>query len=254
MTPATYSDLENTSVFITGGGSGIGAAFVRSFASQGARVAFVSLDADKANRLCDDIESRSGSRPFFRHCDIADVEHLQQCMEEAAAETGPVDVLINNAARDTRHSLDSFSPVEWDLSLNTNLRPHFFTAQKVAPGMRARGRGSIINVGSNSSMLGLAGYPAYVAAKAAIVGLSKALARELGPAGIRVNSLIPGWVMTERQKALWVTEEALRECLDQQCLKRTISETDCANAALFLASQASAMITGQALVVDGGRA
>ncbi|WP_308364117.1 MULTISPECIES: SDR family oxidoreductase [unclassified Microbulbifer] len=253
MAVTTYFDLKDTSVFITGGGSGIGAAFVRAFVAQGARVAFVSLDADKAERLCDDIEAQSGVRPFYRSCDISDVDHLKACVAEAVQEIGPIDVLINNAARDTRHTLDEFTPEDWDQSINTNLRPHFFTAQAVAAGMRRKGQGSIINVGSNSSLLGLSGYPAYVTAKAAIIGLTKALARELGPDNIRVNALIPGWVMTERQKELWVTPEALQECLDQQCLKDTISEEDCANSALFLASQASRMITGQSLVIDGGR-
>ncbi|MBB3063553.1 SDR family NAD(P)-dependent oxidoreductase [Microbulbifer rhizosphaerae] len=253
MAVTTYSDLKDTSVFITGGGSGIGAAFVRAFVAQGARVAFVSLDADKAERLCDDIEAQSGVRPFYRSCDISDVDHLKACVAESVQEIGPIDVLINNAARDTRHTLDEFTPEDWDQSINTNLRPHFFTAQAVAAGMREKGLGSIINVGSNSSLLGLSGYPAYVTAKAAIIGLTKALARELGPDNIRVNALIPGWVMTERQKELWVTPEALQECLDQQCLKDTISEEDCANSALFLASLASRMITGQSLVIDGGR-
>ncbi|WP_346837651.1 SDR family oxidoreductase [Microbulbifer sp. SAOS-129_SWC] len=253
MITASYPDLIDAPIFITGGGSGIGAAFVRAFCQQGARVAFVSLDEDKAQQLCASVEEETGVLPLFQRCDITDVEHLQQCIASAAEQLGQFRVLINNAARDTRHSLDKFSADEWDASLNTNLRPHFFTAQAVAAGMRAQGGGSIINVGSNSALLGLAGYPAYVTAKAGIVGLSKALARELGPDNIRVNALIPGWVMTERQKELWVTEEALEECLDQQCLKRTISEQDCANSALFLASGASAMISGQSLIIDGGR-
>ncbi|MCW8125881.1 SDR family NAD(P)-dependent oxidoreductase [Microbulbifer halophilus] len=254
MNRASYPDLRDNAIFITGGGSGIGAAFVRAFCRQGARVAFVSLDADKAQRLCSEVEEETGSAPFFQRCDIGDVEHLQSCMETAAQRLGSIRVLINNAARDTRHQLEKFTPREWDESLSTNLRPHFFTAQAAAAGMRELGGGSIINVGSNSALLGLSGYPAYVAAKAGIVGLSKALARELGPDNIRVNALIPGWVMTERQRELWVTEEALRECLDQQCLKSTIGEQDCADSALFLASDASRMITAQSLVVDGGRA
>jgi NAD(P)-dependent dehydrogenase (short-subunit alcohol dehydrogenase family) len=253
MSLSSYSDLKGACVFITGGGSGIGAAFVRAFNEQGAQVAFVSLDADKAQKLCEEVASQTGLRPFFQRCDIADVAHLQQCINKATDTIGHFSVLINNAARDTRHTLDTFTADDWDRSLNTNLRPHFFTAQAVAPAMRASGGGSIINVGSNSALLGLAGYPAYVTAKAGIVGLSKALARELGPDNIRVNALIPGWVMTERQQELWVTPEALQECLDQQCLKQTVSEQDCADGALFLASQASRMITGQSLIIDGGR-
>ncbi|NIB44207.1 SDR family oxidoreductase [Pseudomaricurvus alkylphenolicus] len=248
-----YNDLKDATVFITGGGSGIGAAFVRAFCRQGARVSFVSLASDNGDALCDSIESETDNRPWFQACDITDTEHLKTCIQDTQSQLGGIDILINNAARDTRHRLDQLTPDQWDESLNTNLRPHFFTAQAVAPAMKQRGRGSIINVGSNSSLLGLSGYPAYVTAKAGILGLTKALARELGPDNIRVNALIPGWVMTERQKALWVTPEALEECLAQQCLKTTISEEDVANSALFLASSASAMITGQSLIIDGGR-
>lgn len=254
MNTASYPDLRDSAVFITGGGSGIGAGFVRAFCRQGARVAFVSLDADKAQRLCSEVEEETGIAPYFQRCDISDVESLQSCIESAARKLGTIRILINNAARDTRHRLEEFTVQEWDDSLNTNLRPHFFTAQKVAAGMRELGGGSIINVGSNSALLGLSGYPAYVTAKAGITGLTKALARELGPDNVRVNALIPGWVMTERQRELWVTEDALQECLDQQCLKSTISEQDCADSALFLASNASRMITAQSLVIDGGRA
>jgi len=253
MTLSTYTDLQDAAIFITGGGSGIGAAFVEAFIEQGAKVAFVSLDSEDAEQRCNLIEAKYGVRPFFQPCDITDIEHLKACIAAAEARHGSTDVLINNAARDTRHSLETFSPEDWDNSLNTNLRPHFFTAQAVVAGMKDKGRGSIINVGSNSALLGLSGYPAYVTAKAGILGLTKALARELGSHNIRVNSLIPGWVMTERQKRLWVTPEALQECLDQQCLKTTISEADVANSALFLASTASAMITGQSLIIDGGR-
>ncbi|WP_295799464.1 SDR family oxidoreductase [uncultured Microbulbifer sp.] len=253
MNTASYPDLHDSAVFITGGGSGIGAAFVRAFCRAGARVAFVSLDEAKAQALCAEIETETGSTPFFQQCDITDINRLQTCIESAADKIGAIRILINNAARDTRHTLDGMDPDAWDTSLNTNLRPHFFSAQKVAAGMRALGGGCIINVGSNSAMLGLSGYPAYVTAKAGIIGLTKALARELGPDNIRANALVPGWVMTERQKRLWVTEEALRECLDQQCLKHTICEQDIADAALFLASNAARMISAQALVVDGGR-
>lgn len=163
-------------------------------------------------------------------------------------------VLINNAARDDRHTLEGLSAAAWNDSFNVNLRPYFFTAKWVTPAMRAAGSGSIINVGSNSFDLGLAGYPAYVTAKAAIVGLTRALARELGPDGIRVNTLIPGWVMTRRQQSLWATPAAVADCLAQQCLKRLVDGSDIAATALFLASEAAAMVTGQSLIVDGGRA
>jgi len=167
---------------------------------------------------------------------------------------GDIGVLVNNAARDDRHDLASLSAEAWDEAMNINLRPSFLTAQEILPQMRRRGGGAIINIGSNSALLGLAGYPAYVTAKAGLVGLTRALARELGPDGIRVNALIPGWVLTRRQTALWATSEAVATCLEQQALKRTITGEDIAHAALFLASNAAAMITGQSLVVDGGRA
>ncbi|MBL4826375.1 MAG: SDR family oxidoreductase, partial [Spongiibacteraceae bacterium] len=208
MSLSLYSDLKGASIFITGGGSGIGAAFVRSFIRQGANVSFVSLDGDNAEALCDQIEGELGTRPFFQQCDICDIDHMQSCIAKAEEKYSSADVLINNAARDTRHALEEFTPQQWDDSLNTNLRPHFFSAQAVAAGMKKNKLGSIINVSSNSALLGLSGYPAYVSAKAGIIGLSKALARELGPHNIRVNALIPGWVMTERQKRLWVTPEA----------------------------------------------
>lgn len=248
-----YPELKGASVFITGGGSGIGAYFVYAFAMQGARVAFVSLAEDSALRLCDASERHGGHRPLFIPCDIRDIDALQSAVASAAAAHGPVSVLINNAARDDRHTLEVQSVAAWDDSLNTNLRPYFFSSQAAAAGMRACENACIINVGSNSALLGLAGYPAYVTAKAGIVGMTRALARELGPDGIRVNALIPGWVLTERQKQLWVTPEALQECLDQQCLKRAMLGPDIAGPALFLASRSAAMISGQSLVVDGGR-
>lgn len=249
-----YKDLAGTSVFITGGASGIGAYFVAAFALQGAKVGFVSLAEDSTNDLCDRVDSWCGFRPESYSCDIRDIASLKECMSEFQEKHGGIGVLINNAARDVRHDVSSYSVAQWDDVLNTNLRPHYFTTQFVVDGMRQQGRGSIINVGSNSANLGMAGFPTYVASKAAIVGLTKALARELGPDNIRVNALIPGWVMTERQKELWVTPEALAQCLDRQSIKATVSGEDIAQAALFLAANTSAMITGQSLIVDGGRA
>jgi NAD(P)-dependent dehydrogenase (short-subunit alcohol dehydrogenase family) len=248
-----HADLAGTTVFITGGGSGIGAWLVDAFTAQGAQVAFVSLSAGNGEAFCAAVERHRGRRPWFRPCDVRDVDALGAHLKGAAAELGPIRVLINNAARDDRHTLQGMTVAAWDDSLNTNLRPYFFAAQAVAEGMRAGG-GSIINVGSNSANLGLAGYPAYVTAKAGIVGLTRALARELGQHDIRVNALIPGWVMTERQKARWVTPEALAECLAQQCLPHPIQGSDIAHAALFLASRAAAAVTGQSLIVDAGRA
>ena len=248
-----FPDLEGKTVFITGGGSGIGAAFTRYFSAQGAKVGLVSLREETAERLCDEVEQLQGYRPLYIHCDIRDIGALQKAIAKVRSALGQISVLINNAARDTRHKLESMTVEEWDDSLNTNLRPYFFTAQAVQQDMLALGYGSIINLGSNSANLGLSGYPAYVSSKAAIVGMSKALARELGTSNIRVNALIPGWVITERQQQLWVTEDALTECLQQQSLKTMVTEQDVANAALFLASKASSMITGQSIIIDGGR-
>lgn len=248
-----YPDLEGKRAFITGGGSGIGAYLTAAFALQGAKVSFVSLREAPAQRLCDQVEEHTGHRPHSIACDIRDLNTLEAAMNDAVAEFGGLDVLVNNAARDTRHSIGSLTPEQWDDSLNTNLRPQFFAMQWAAREMEKAGAGSIINLGSNSANLALTGYPAYVTAKTAIVGLTRAAARELGEKNIRVNALIPGWIMTERQKRLWVTEEALAECLAEQSLKFAIQGEDLVESALFLASRAARAITGQQLIVDGGR-
>lgn len=248
-----YQDLTNANVLITGGGSGIGACLVRNFCQQNANVAFISIDDEKSEALCTSIHRQTGKFPSYFSCDLADATALKSTLNTITEQMQNIDVLVNNAANDQRHSLNNMTIDEWDSNINVNLRPHFFTAQAVAKSMQKRQKGSIINIGSNASLLGLSGYPAYVAAKAGIVGLSKALARELGENQIRVNTVIPGWVMTEKQIKLWATPEAIKECLAQQCLKSTLSEQDIANGVLFLASSASQMITGQTLVIDGGR-
>ncbi|NVJ98206.1 MAG: SDR family oxidoreductase [Alphaproteobacteria bacterium] len=248
-----FHDLTGKSVFITGGGSGIGAFLTAAFALQGAKVGFISLSEAPATRLCDSVEAKTGHRPIAIQGDIRNVETMQAAIHRVAEAHGAIDILINNAARDTRHTVEDWSVENWDDSIATNLRPCFFAAQSVAGGMKENGAGAIINVGSNSWHLGLSGYPTYVAAKAAIAGMTKALARELGENGIRVNSLVPGWVLTERQKRLWANEKDVQDCLAQQSLKATLGGWDMAGPALFLASQASAMMTGQELIVDGGR-
>ena len=249
-----YPDLAEAVVFITGGGSGIGAHLVGAFARQRARVAYVALHDEPGRSLCAALGERDGTEPYFERCDIRAIDTLQDCLRRVAERFGPVTVLINNAANDARHDVEHLSVEQWDQSIEINLRPFFFTAQAVVSGMSAAKRGSIINLGSNSANLGLAGYSAYVTAKAAIVGLTRALARELGGRNIRVNTLIPGWVMTAKQQALWVTPQALEQCLGEQCLKDTIRGEDIADAALFLASNSARMLTGQSLIVDGGRA
>ena len=246
----TFHDLAGASVFITGGGSGIGAALTEGFLAQGAKVAFVQRSDSAA--FCDEMAAKHGTRPLYIPCDITDIPALQTAIAQAAAAHGPITVLVNNAANDTRHQLADYTPADWDQSLNTNLRPHFFTAQAVAPGMATAGGGAIINFSSISYMMGNGIYPAYVTAKAAITGLTRGLARELGPQNIRVNALMPGWVLTDRQMALWAKPEALAHHLSLQCLPEHLHAGDIVDATLFLASKASRMMTGQALVIDGG--
>lgn len=248
---AQFTDLRDAHVFITGGGSGIGAALTEGFLQQGACVSFVDIADSTA--FCDEMEKKYQRRPFFRHCDIRDVQALSAAISATEVAQDRIGILINNAARDDRHSIEATSPEQWDDLMAINLRSQFFAVQSVLPGMKAMGKGAIINVSSNSYMLGLGGYPAYVSAKAAIAGLTKSLARDLGPFGIRVNCLVPGWVMTERQKNLWANEKAVAECLAQQSLKHVIEPEDMIAPCLFLSSTASRMMTGQLLVVDGGR-
>jgi NAD(P)-dependent dehydrogenase (short-subunit alcohol dehydrogenase family) len=246
----TFHDLSGKSVFITGGGSGIGAALTAGFLEQGARVAFVQRS--EASEFVEKMGNAHGRRPLFIPCDITDIDALKGAMAKAAATHGPITILVNNAANDARHGLADYGPEEWDRSMAINLRPHFFTAQAVAPGMVEAGGGSIINFSSIAYMMGHGDFPAYAAAKAAIMGLTRSLARQLGPSGIRVNALMPGWVLTDRQMELWATPEALDAHLQRQCLKEHLKPEDIVDATLFLASRASRMITSQSLVVDGG--
>ena len=247
---ATFHDLQGASVFITGGGSGIGAALTEGFLQQGAMVAFVQRS--DCSDFLDEMESKYASRPFFIQCDVSDVAALQQAIQDAGDHNGPISVLVNNAANDARHSLDDYTVEDWDKGMSVNLRPHFFSAQAVAPGMKKLGGGSIINYSSTAYMMGNTGYPGYATSKAAITGLSRSLARELGPNNIRVNSLMPGWVLTDKQLEMWATPTDLAAHLDRQCLKEHLKPQDVVDSTLFLASKTSRMITGQALVVDGG--
>ena len=248
-------DLAGKTVFITGGGSGIGAFFTAAFAMQEANVGFVSLPEGGQNeKFCDSVEAQTGRRPLAIQADIRDVDALRAAIANVRERFGRIDILINNAGGDMRHTVESWSVDEWDDSIAVNLRPQFFAAQCVVGDMKAAGYGSIINVGSNSYNLGLGGYPTYVTANAGIVGLTRALARDLGPDGIRVNALVPGWVLTARQKRMWVNDRDLQDCLDQQSLKQPLNGWDMAGPALFLASSMSAQVTGQEILVDGGRA
>jgi len=247
---ARYPDLAGRTVFVSGGGSGIGAAFVRAFAGQGASVAFIDIAEAPSQALADEL----GATVAFWKCDVRDIGALQSVITETARKFGPVRVLVNNAARDDRHAFDDVTPEYWDDNQAVNLRHQFFAAQAVAPQMQAAGGGSIINLGSVSWMRGRPEIASYTTAKAAINGLTRTLARELGPRNIRVNCIVPGAIATERQRALWLSPEKERQFLEQQCLKFRLSENDVARAALFLASDEARGITGQNLIVDAGLA
>jgi NAD(P)-dependent dehydrogenase (short-subunit alcohol dehydrogenase family) len=250
MTLPTFPDLRDASVFITGGGSGIGAALTDGFMAQGARVTFVQRS--DASAFVDEMEKKHGRRPLFLPCDITDVDQLKSTISTASAEHGPVTVLVNNAANDKRHTTAEVDEAFWDWSIAINLKAYFFAAQAVVDGMKAAGGGSIINFSSISYMMGNAGYPLYTTANSGINGMTRSLAREFGPDRIRVNALAPGWVLTQKQKDMWVTEEGLAAHLDRQCLKDPLEPQDIVGGCLFLASSASKAMTGQALVIDGG--
>ncbi len=245
-----YPDLRDASVFITGGGSGIGAALTEGFLRQGAKVAF--CQRSDASAFCDQMQAKTGTRPLYLACDVTDVEALRRVIAQAAAAHGPITVLVNNAANDKRHDTMTVDEAFWDWSQAINLKSYFFAIQAVLPGMRAAGAGSIINFSSISYMMGAVGYVAYTAANSGINGMTRTLAREFGPDRIRVNALAPGWVLTQKQKDLWVTPEGLQAHLDKQCLKDTLAPEDIVGGVLFLASASSKMMTGQALVIDGG--
>jgi NAD(P)-dependent dehydrogenase (short-subunit alcohol dehydrogenase family) len=250
MPDIIFRDLLGTSVFITGGGAGIGAALTEGFLAQGARVAFVQRS--DAAAFCDRLEAQYGRRPLFLACDISDADALRAAIDRAVEQHGVVRVLVNNAANDERHRAKDVTEVYWSRNLAINLSAYFFAAQAVAPGMKTEGGGSIVNFSSISYMMGNAGYPAYATANAGITGMTRALAREFGPDGIRVNALAPGWVMTERQRRLWAAPDDVSAHVERQCLKRTLDPGDIVPGALFLASDASRMMTGQTIVIDGG--
>lgn len=245
---AHYPDLKNTPVLITGGASGIGAAMVRAFAAQGAFVGFLDFDRENGEGLADEL----GDGVHFEYCDLRDIAALRASVEHIRDRFGPLRVLINNAARDDRHNWRDVTPEYWDERQATNLRHMFFAIQAVAPGMIDAGGGSIINFGSCSWFMPMGGFPAYATSKAAAHGLTRTMASELGPHRIRVNTIVPGAVMTERQKSLWHDEESITETRKLQCLKDLVEPDDIAQMALFLAADASQMCTAQNFFVDGG--
>ena len=253
MTTAIYPSLRDRVVFVTGGASGIGAAEVAAFARQGARVAFVDIADEPAAALCASLRESGHPEPFWQHCDITDIAALQAAIAAVATKLGPITVLVNNAANDQRHRWQDVTPAYWDERMATNLRHQFFAIQAVAPMMKAAGGGSIVNFGSISWHTNNGGIPAYTSAKAAVEGLTKGMARDLGPDGIRVNTVIPGWIMTQRQIDLWLTPEAEADLMRAQCLKEKVYPDDVAKMVLWLASDDSRMCTSQLWVVDGGR-
>jgi len=250
---AVYPSLRDRVVFITGGASGIGAEHVAQFAEQGAKVAFVDIADDAAREVCARVEAAGHAMPFYQHCDLKDIDALRAAIAAVGERLGQITVLVNNAAHDQRHKFEDVTVEYWDERLATNLRHQFFAIQAVAPMMRAAGGGSIINFGSVSWHAAQGGMPAYTTSKAGVEGLSRGMARDLGPDGIRVNTVIPGWIMTERQIRLWLTPEGEENLLRSQCLKTKLVPADVTRMVLWLASDDSRMCTAQLWVVDAGR-
>ena len=249
---AIYPSLATRVVFVTGGGSGIGAAIVEAFARQKAKVAFVDVDETASAQLQANLAS-AGLTSHFERCDVRDIPALRRAIDTARQALGPISVLVNNAARDDRHVSEEVTPEYWDERIAVNLKHQFFAAQAVLPDMKAAHWGSIINFGSSSWMVGQGGMVAYTAAKSGVLGLTRSLARDFGPYNIRVNAIVPGWILTERQRKLWLTPEAKTRLLEAQCLKRELNGEDIARVVLFLASDEAGAITGQHYLVDGGR-
>ena len=249
--PATYPSLQDRTILVSGGASGIGAAIVRAFAAQRARVGFVDLLEAEGEALAAELSS-GGAQVKFLPVDLTDIEALRRAIAATAAALGPIEVLVNNAANDTRHDWRTETAESWDARVAVNLRHLFFAIQAVAPGMIQAGGGSIVNFGSISWRIGLGGMPAYTASKAAIEALTRSFARDLGPHRIRVNTVLPGWIMTKRQLELWVDDEAERVIAERQCLPDRIQPADVARLVLFLASDDSAMCTSQNFVIDAG--
>lgn len=248
---AIYPGLRDRTVLVTGGGSGIGAEIVRHFLAQGSRVGFLDRDARAAAALLEELAA-AGDRLRFAEVDLTDIPATRAAIADLRAALGPLAVLVNNAAHDERHRLEDVTPDYWDARMAVNLRHQFFCAQAVVDDMRGLGGGAIVNMGSISWMIGQGGMAGYTAAKSAIVGLTRSLARDLGPDNIRVNCIAPGWIMTERQVALWLDEDGEREIAQRQCLKRKLVPADVAAVVTFFASDAAAACTNQTYVVDGG--
>ena len=249
---ARFPSLNGRSVFVTGGGSGIGAAIVSAFAEQGAKVAFIDVAQEASERLVQQLADAGLPRPWWRACDVKDIAALQAAIHDAAAALGDFSALVNNVASDDRHSLESVTPDYYDERIAINERPAFFAIQAAVPGMRRLGAGSIINLGSTGWQGKGTGYPCYAIAKSSVNGLTRGLAKTLGQDRIRINTVSPGWVMTERQIKLWLDAEGEKELARNQCLPDKLQLHDIARMVLFLASDDAAMCTAQEFKVDAG--
>ncbi len=252
MEYGSYPSLRDRIVVVTGGASGIGEKIVEQFAQQGAKVAFLDIQKQAGAQLVSRIRPGGATEPRFLPCDLTDIEALREGVQKIITEFKTVDVLVNNAGHDARHAVEAVTPEFWDQTIAVNLKHQFFASQAVIPAMKKAGRGSIINLSSICWMIPSVGLPVYVTAKAAIVGLTRTLAHELGADNIRVNCVLPGAILTERQKQLWFTDAYKAEILRGQALKRMIMPEEVARLVLFLAADDSAAITNQSYVIDGG--
>ena len=246
---AIYPSLNNKVVLVTGGGSGIGESITRSFIKQGAKVAFLDFNEKDSIKLIKDLNT---DNLHFEFCDLRDIEQLKNSIKKISSKFGPIQILVNNAARDDRHSLQSVTSEYFDERIATNLKHQLFASQAVVSDMEKNGGGAIINMGSTSWMIGQGGMPCYTTAKSAIQGLTRGLARDLGPKNIRVNCVVPGWIMTKRQVDMWLTPESEKELMDRQCIKRKLFPKDIARFVLFMASDEASACSNQSFVVDGG--
>lgn len=249
---ASYHDIDGKSVLVTGGASGIGASIVRAFCAQGARVGFFDIDDVAAQKLIAAIQDEYGVTPVYKSLDLRQQSSISEAVREMSVAIGPIEVLVNNAARDDRHTPEDIDPEKWRDGLDVNLNHHFFCAQAVAPGMKEKGSGSIINFSSVSYMMGLPDLVTYETAKAGIIGLTRALARDWGGHGIRVNAVTPGCIITQRQLDLWISPADEERIQEQQCVKRRLVGDDVAQMVLFLASDVSSACSSQNFIVDGG--
>ena len=246
---ANYPSLKDKVVLITGGASGIGESIVENFLQQGSKVVFIDKEKELGIKLESNLNKYS-FKPIFKLCDLMNIDDLESTIKEIELEIGPISILVNNAANDDRHELDSVTPEYWDNRMNINLRHYFFATKFAYKQMKAIGKGSVVNIGSFSWMLGQGGMPGYTTAKSAIMGLTRTLARDLGIYNIRVNCVVPGWIITERQRKLWLTPEIEKQQLERQCIKRMLEPNDIAKPVLFFASDQSSGCSAQNYVVD----